>query len=463
LTRSGTLPTGVSFVDTGNGTATISGTPTQLGDFPLTLTAANGVIPDATQSFTLKVVGVAPAITSAARTTFTVGVNGSFAVTTTGTPRPSISISGALPGGVAFADNGDGTATISGTATTSGTFNVTLTANNGVAPDAVQSFALTVNGPPMTLTPSSIDFGTVYLASPMSKTVLLANPGAATLQNIKVGLVLGAGARTGDYVLVDSCGSSRAPGKSCKITVLLSALRVGTPTAKIQVTANGLGSPQEVPLTAVVINPIALFDPLILSFPPTKVGTPVTESAKLRNVGTTPLIITGMGISGRNAADFTQTNNCPASLAAGASCTFQVTFKPGAKGLRSSSLKVTDNARTGTQSLPLSGFGKEPPRARGGRRAPCSRPSSRTRRPVHLRSEHSKNEESRVIALTRDLLAPIQPRWAERQYQAEPSLFAVPRPALGPAPRLPTTVARGPVALGAPAYASRPLAPSPPP
>ena len=54
----------MSFADNGNGTATLSGTPTVSGAFPFTITANNGVGSPATQSFTLTV-DAAPAITSA--------------------------------------------------------------------------------------------------------------------------------------------------------------------------------------------------------------------------------------------------------------------------------------------------------------------------------------------------------------------------------------------------------------
>ena len=47
----------MTFVDNGNGTATLAGTPAAGtgGTYALTITAANGVLPDATQSFTLTV------------------------------------------------------------------------------------------------------------------------------------------------------------------------------------------------------------------------------------------------------------------------------------------------------------------------------------------------------------------------------------------------------------------------
>src|SRR5260370_1297759 len=90
----------------------------------------------------------APTITSANNTTFTLGQAGSFTVTTTGSPTPSIAESGALPAGVTFHDNGNGTGTLSGTPTASGTFAITFTAQNGVSPNGTQNFTLTVNQAP---------------------------------------------------------------------------------------------------------------------------------------------------------------------------------------------------------------------------------------------------------------------------------------------------------------------------
>ena len=92
----------------------------------------------------------APAITSAPETIFTAGVAGGFTVAASGNPTPSLVECGALPSGVNFTDNGEGTATLSGTpaAGTGGTYPVTITASNGVSPNAVQNFTLTVNQAP---------------------------------------------------------------------------------------------------------------------------------------------------------------------------------------------------------------------------------------------------------------------------------------------------------------------------
>jgi hypothetical protein len=100
----------------------------------------------------------APQITSANATSFTSLMPGTFTVTTTGFPTGasmSITESGSLPSGVTFVNNNNGTATLAGTpaAGTQGTYMITITANNGIPPNAVQSFTLTIlNQPPQLAT-----------------------------------------------------------------------------------------------------------------------------------------------------------------------------------------------------------------------------------------------------------------------------------------------------------------------
>jgi len=69
---------------------------------------------------------------------------GSFTVTATGTPAPALSEAGALPTGVTF---NPATRVLSGTpaAGTQGVYVLTFTAANGILPNAVQTFTLTVN------------------------------------------------------------------------------------------------------------------------------------------------------------------------------------------------------------------------------------------------------------------------------------------------------------------------------
>jgi hypothetical protein len=104
ITEAGTLPSGVSFVDNGDGTGTLSGTPAAgtEGAYPVTFTAANGDGSNAVQSFTLTVSLDTPAVSlSASPTSSTFGDSVTFTAEVDGA-------SGALAptGAVEFEDNG---------------------------------------------------------------------------------------------------------------------------------------------------------------------------------------------------------------------------------------------------------------------------------------------------------------------------------------------------------------------
>lgn len=141
----GLLIAGLTFVDYGDGTATISGTPPiGTGSFiypPLFIAAANA---NGETLRTLSLgVNTALAITSANTATLALGVAGTFTVTTTGA-TPHLSVTGGLPDGVTFTDHGNGTATLGGTPETPGTFVLVVTASNSTGERVTQSFTLTV-------------------------------------------------------------------------------------------------------------------------------------------------------------------------------------------------------------------------------------------------------------------------------------------------------------------------------
>ena len=163
ITLVGPRPGWLSYVDNTDGTATLSGTPDSNSDdsYSFTITAANGVLPNATETFVL-IVKQAPSITSPSSATFAVGIPGSFIVETRGNPVASLSKTGVLPAGVTFLDESDGTARIAGTPAvgSGGSYSITITAANGVTPNATQNFALTISGVTPTPTPSPTPTGT---------------------------------------------------------------------------------------------------------------------------------------------------------------------------------------------------------------------------------------------------------------------------------------------------------------
>jgi hypothetical protein len=81
------------------------------------------------------------------------------------------------------------------------------------------------------------------------------------------------------------------------------------------------------------------------------------RNATLTNRGSSTLTISSIAITGADAADFNETNNCGASLPPGGHCTFILNFTPAQLGPRIAALTISDDAPGSPQSVPLSGFG----------------------------------------------------------------------------------------------------------
>ena len=91
-----------------------------------------------------------------------------------------------------------------------------------------------------------------------------------------------------------------------------------------------------------------------LAFGSVTVGaTSSAQTVTVKNPGTTAAGISSVAVSGA----FAQTNTCGTSLAAGATCTVSVQFKPTASGAASGTLSVASNAPSSPLTVGLSGTG----------------------------------------------------------------------------------------------------------
>jgi hypothetical protein len=101
-------------------------------------------------------------------------------VTVSAVPTAAIAVSsGALPPGITLTDNHNNTATFAGTPTATGKYLFTLTASNGVAPDATQPDSITVFTAP---TPSPVASGTASPSATATATATGAAPTRSRLQ-----------------------------------------------------------------------------------------------------------------------------------------------------------------------------------------------------------------------------------------------------------------------------------------
>jgi hypothetical protein len=144
FSETGTLPAGVSFTDSGNGTAALAGAPDAgAGGAYTVMISATNTAGNATQAFNLTVLQP-PVITSAASATATSGTAFSFTFTATGYPLPAISHTGTVRG-LTFTSHGNGTATLAGVPKIAGTYTLTITVTNSSGTSA-QAFTLKVVG-----------------------------------------------------------------------------------------------------------------------------------------------------------------------------------------------------------------------------------------------------------------------------------------------------------------------------
>ncbi len=135
------LPNGITLTSAG----VLSGTPTQSGVFTGTVTATNGISPNANQVYSLTI-GQPPAITNGPPpAATTVNTAYTFIYTTTGFPAPTLVVTaGGLPTGLSLSSSG----AITGTTTLAGAFTGTITASNGSSPVATQGFSINVDQTP---------------------------------------------------------------------------------------------------------------------------------------------------------------------------------------------------------------------------------------------------------------------------------------------------------------------------
>src|SRR5882672_812083 len=274
---------GPSILSNTTCTIHVTFTPSVSGALAATLTIVDNAS-NSPQTLAASGVGTAaPSITSANNTTFDVGVAGSFTVTTSGFPVPSINETGMLPSGITFIDNGNGTATLAGTSL-SGTDEVdvlTITAHNGVGSDATQIFTLTVASPPTiakafgaaTIPPNGVTSLTFSITNPNIGVTLT---GISFIDNLPAGLAVatpnnlsnncgGVAAGVAGSSSVSLSSVSLAHSTSCTVSVNVTGTTSGLKNNSVQATSTHEGAGNTSSASITVLAPptiIKAFNPI---------------------------------------------------------------------------------------------------------------------------------------------------------------------------------------------------------
>ena len=202
-------------------------------------------------------------------------------------------------------------------------------------------------GVDVVFSPSSLNFGNVYVGTTSTSTATFTNnsPNPVNIANISV---------SAGFSQQNACGTILGPSMSCSIQVTFSPVSPVFVSGTLTISDDAVGSPHTLPLLGTGVMAFVSLSPTNLAFTSAVVGTLTpAQTVTLFVSGSAPLTISGISVTG----DFTQTNNCPTVVPLGNSCTINVAFSPTAEGDRTGSLTIASNGSGNPHTVALTGTG----------------------------------------------------------------------------------------------------------
>ena len=179
------------------------------------------------------------------------------------------------------------------------------------------------------------------------------------------------GTNSGDFTLgttvCPSAPSTLAPGANCYQYVRFTPTAVGPRTASVQVIDSAPDSPQSVNLLGTGQPAEQLIDirSSSITFPVQGIGTTSGATANyfyIYNLGTAPVTVNSISITGANAADFAIPSTIcpisPATIVVNGNCYVYVTFTPSMVGPEYATVQITDSVTGSPQTVYLTGTGQ---------------------------------------------------------------------------------------------------------
>jgi hypothetical protein len=211
----------------------------------------------------------------------------------------------------------------------------------------------------ITLSPTSLGFGTVKVGANAVLGLTVTNNGTAsvTFQSLSA---------SGDYsVAQGTCppsGATLAAGASCRLSVTFAPTAAGARGGTLSLATDATALPLTVALSGNGVVPQLQASPATLAFGSVGIGSTASLTLTLTNAGSSTLTGIGGAISGANAADFSVSTPCSTTvLTANSSCTLTVTFSPAATGSRTATLTLNSSDPAGPVTVTLTGTGTQPP------------------------------------------------------------------------------------------------------
>jgi hypothetical protein len=206
--------------------------------------------------------------------------------------------------------------------------------------------------PAISVSPTSLEFGSVKIGKKITKTLKITNNSPRNL------MITLSGLEGTDFSIQGSSSVTIKAKKSYSLKVLCMPTLGGIKTALLEIQSSDPDTaPLEVSLTATLpaTTPDISVAQTSIEFGSVKVGKKVTKTLKITNNGSGDLVIT---LSGLEGTDFSIQGSSSVTIKAKKSYSLKVLFTPKSAGLETATLRVSSNdPDTPTLEISLSGTG----------------------------------------------------------------------------------------------------------
>jgi hypothetical protein len=284
----------------------------------------------------------------------TVGQSASQTLIITNTGTKSLTVSGvsvagsgftmksvAVPMALAAGQSASVSTTFTAAASGAASGKVMISSNAPNSPVVVSLSAMGVSkSSDLTVTPSSVTFGSVTVGTESTQSIHLANSGSSSM-TISAVSASGAGVSLSGL----SFPVTLAAGASASINAIFKPTAAGNASGQLTVTSNAANSPDAIGWSATGTassSPQLTLTPSSVSFGDVPTGATTTQTIRLANSGDSPLTISSVSETGSGLTVSGITT--PLNIAAGQSANLTASLKLASSGAASGAIKIASNA-----------------------------------------------------------------------------------------------------------------------
>lgn len=243
---------------------------------------------------------------------------------------------------------------------TTGQVSASLTINGGIGAQHA-GLALTGTGLPrlpepaaLTAAPGVLEFEPTFMTLTRTATLTLTNVGESTAQ-----LQLPFGASGPFSATGTTCAATLAPGASCQVSYRFTPQAAGPVEATVMLQAADPATPATLTLRGEGKLPGVLsLSTAALDFGSVLLTTEAPQSVTLTNTGAAAVALPASFVV--SAPFGLVAEDCPESLAAGASCTISLKYAPTQAGVQSQNLSISSTSEVTPVTLAMTGTGQAP-------------------------------------------------------------------------------------------------------